>query len=301
MPFEYENCASLATDTIFIKFVQFTPYPTLSPAPVALTASVDATTYKVTDLHAFVPVVLPFFFDSGPISLDIRRGFVSLDGGITMPNATVTGMMPVPEGNHVYDGPFPFGDGTSLESVAGALSLDMVLTDFKANLTLNVQQWVNNTWVWGSDFALAPPASFWPPTPAGAAPPGNYKLQFVLTDNVSLNQICCYIFQFAGANPVACTEYVSASPPLLLPTGWMTPVRVGITSSRGCTSGVCSIVSVTSNNPPGTDAVASGDAVITGALTVKLRAKGGRVYTVTLQCLDALGNLSNKSVSVFVL
>ncbi|HXR35402.1 MAG TPA: hypothetical protein VN754_05605 [Candidatus Binataceae bacterium] len=66
------------------------------------------------------------------------------------------------------------------------------------------------------------------------------------------------------------------------------------------------ITSVSSNEPAGSDAVASGDAVITGNLTVSLRAdrtghdKSGRVYTVTLECTDASDNSSSKAVSVLV-
>jgi len=66
------------------------------------------------------------------------------------------------------------------------------------------------------------------------------------------------------------------------------------------------LTSVSSNEPPGSDAVASGDAVITGNLTVSLRAertghdKGGRVYTATLECTDASGDSSSKAVSVLV-
>ena len=45
--------------------------------------------------------------------------------------------------------------------------------------------------------------------------------------------------------------------------------------------------------------MASGDAVVT-VFTVNLNAQSGNVYTVTLQCEDALGGISTKSVTVSV-
>jgi hypothetical protein len=67
----------------------------------------------------------------------------------------------------------------------------------------------------------------------------------------------------------------------------------------------CNIISVTSNEPPGSDAVATGDALITGNLTLDLRAERlgnglGRVYTITVQCTDASSNSATKTVTVTV-
>ena len=64
---------------------------------------------------------------------------------------------------------------------------------------------------------------------------------------------------------------------------------------------VCRIASVTSNEPVGAD----GDWVITGALSVSLRAErlgggAGRVYTIGVSCTDASGNTSSKTTMVTV-
>jgi hypothetical protein len=63
---------------------------------------------------------------------------------------------------------------------------------------------------------------------------------------------------------------------------------------------------VASNEPAGSDAVANGEAVSTGNLTLNLLAErdgggpNGRVYTITVQCSDAKNNVSSSTVNVVV-
>ena len=80
----------------------------------------------------------------------------------------------------------------------------------------------------------------------------------------------------------------------------MVPVTVTATPSGDCSAIACKIVSVTSN-----ESLAADDVVITGDLTVDLRADrsgngSGRVYTITVQCKDATGNVASKTVTVTV-
>jgi len=60
----------------------------------------------------------------------------------------------------------------------------------------------------------------------------------------------------------------------------------------------CSIIGVTCHQP------ATGDWVITGDLTLDLRARrsGGttRIYTITIECTDASGNSATGTVNVTV-
>jgi hypothetical protein len=95
---------------------------------------------------------------------------------------------------------------------------------------------------------------------------------------------------------------LNASPSILWPPNKkMVPVSVFATISGGCGAASCQIIEVTSNELPDAD----GDWQITGALSLKLRAdrmgKGkGRVYTITVQCIDSAGNSEIKAVTVTV-
>ena len=103
---------------------------------------------------------------------------------------------------------------------------------------------------------------------------------------------------------------VSASPNLLKPPNHrLVPVTVSVSDSDNCDPNpVCSIISVTSNEPD--TGCGSGDKPndiqnING-LTVQLRAercgtgRTGRIYTITVQCTDASGNSSTKTTTVTV-
>ena len=85
------------------------------------------------------------------------------------------------------------------------------------------------------------------------------------------------------------------SPPQLV------AVTVGMSVSDACDGSVrCHITSVASSDP-----VDGADWVITGDLTLNLRAERsnkriGRIYTVTIVCTDAAGNSSTKAVTVTV-
>jgi hypothetical protein len=88
----------------------------------------------------------------------------------------------------------------------------------------------------------------------------------------------------------------------------MVPVTVSVSASDGCSAPVtCQIVSVTSNEP--VSGTGGGDLApdwqITGPLTLLLRAErspkgSGRVYTITVECIDAAGNRSTSTTTVAV-
>ena len=93
---------------------------------------------------------------------------------------------------------------------------------------------------------------------------------------------------------------VKASPSVIDKSNhMMVPVQVFVDATDGCGAVDCRIVSVASNEP------AAGDWEITGALTLNLRAerlgKGdGRIYTITIECTDAAGNVATSTVTVRV-
>jgi hypothetical protein len=73
----------------------------------------------------------------------------------------------------------------------------------------------------------------------------------------------------------------------------------------GDPSPLTTIISVSSNEPAGSDAVANGQAVITGDLALKLKAErngngNGRIYTITVQTTDSYGNIATGTVDVTV-
>ena len=93
---------------------------------------------------------------------------------------------------------------------------------------------------------------------------------------------------------------VNASPSVIDKSNhMMVPVEVSVDATDGCGAVDCRIVSVASNEP-GTNGWE-----ITGPLTVDLRAerlgKGdGRIYTITIECKDAAGNVATSMVTVKV-
>jgi len=97
-------------------------------------------------------------------------------------------------------------------------------------------------------------------------------------------------------------QAATASPSALSPANkQLVPVTIGVPATDACAGSVhCRIVSVTSN-----EAIDATDWRITGDLTLNLRAerskKGtGRIYTITIACVDASGNVSTKTATVTV-
>jgi hypothetical protein len=102
---------------------------------------------------------------------------------------------------------------------------------------------------------------------------------------------------------------VTATPNVLWPVNHkLKAISVGVDVTDICDPGTsCHVTAVTSNEPingPG-DGNAIPDYVITGDLTLSLRAERsgnlvGRVYTIHVECGDAYGNTSTKTVGVTV-
>lgn len=97
-------------------------------------------------------------------------------------------------------------------------------------------------------------------------------------------------------------QSAAATPNVLWPPNHkMVSVNLTVTAADLCSSAACRITGVTSNEPGSTDP----DWLITGPLTVQLRAErtgggDGRIYTLTVECTDAAGNKSTKTVTVTV-
>jgi hypothetical protein len=95
---------------------------------------------------------------------------------------------------------------------------------------------------------------------------------------------------------------VAASPSSLWPpNGKLVDVAVAVAATDTCDPNpVCLLTQITSNEP-----IDAGDAVITGPLSASLTARrlgkgSGRVYTLTVSCSDASGNVSMATTPVVV-
>jgi hypothetical protein len=95
---------------------------------------------------------------------------------------------------------------------------------------------------------------------------------------------------------------VAASPNVLWPpNGKLVPVGVAVAATDTCDPHpVCLLTQIASNEP-----IDAGDALITGPLTASLSARrlgqgSGRVYTLTVKCSDASGNVSTTATAVTV-
>ncbi|MGZ5527752.1 MAG: FG-GAP repeat protein, partial [Limisphaerales bacterium] len=114
-------------------------------------------------------------------------------------------------------------------------------------------------------------------------------------------------YAFTSSQPPISITSASGSPSVLWPPNHkLVPVTISVTTTGG--PATCRIVSVSSNQPiNGTgDGNTSPDWVITGDLTVLLRAeragniKTDRVYTITVDCTDTFGNSARQNVFVTV-
>jgi hypothetical protein len=97
-------------------------------------------------------------------------------------------------------------------------------------------------------------------------------------------------------------QSVTANPSVLSPPNHqMAAVTVSVVASDNCDSSPISrIISITCNEP-----ASPSELVITGNLTANLAAtrnsaSGSRIYTLTVQCTDAAGNSSTRTVAVTV-
>jgi hypothetical protein len=136
--------------------------------------------------------------------------------------------------------------------------------------------------------------------PAGPYPVGTTTVTLTVTDDHGQSSQCTGTVTVTSTSTLTIKSLFAWPSILWPPNNTLVPVRVTARTAGSCSAVTCKIVSVTSNEP-----ITSGDAVITGNLTVKLRASrlgsgSGRVYTITVKCTDAAGNVAMKTVTVTV-
>jgi hypothetical protein len=132
---------------------------------------------------------------------------------------------------------------------------------------------------------------------------GLYRIAFLAIQNTSDFSATGYGLIVDGVT----TNTVSAEPPLAAtpnslwpPNNKMVPVTVGIAKANEHWNLTCKIIGVNSNEP-----VDKGDVVLTGDLTLNLRATRlgvgvGRVYSITVRCTDPKGVYVDLTVTVTV-
>jgi hypothetical protein len=139
-------------------------------------------------------------------------------------------------------------------------------------------------------------------------PKGQNVINLTVTDSSGLSSSDAVIITVFDGTPPLIVSAAATPSTLLQANHQMVPVTVAVSATDNCDpSTTCRIVSVTSNEPEEGlgDGDTSPDWVVTGDLTVSLRAersgKGtGRVYTITVECVDLSGNKSTRTATVAV-
>lgn len=137
---------------------------------------------------------------------------------------------------------------------------------------------------------------------------GSYTVTMTGAD-ASGNQDSCHVVVNAVDNMGPVVSSCTASPSVLWPpNNKMRSVTVSVSAEDNCGGNVvCSIRDVWSNDDDAGDTQHNPDIVVTGPLSVDLRAQrdpndtpDGRVYTVVVDCVDSVGNVSTHTVEVSV-
>ena len=152
------------------------------------------------------------------------------------------------------------------------------------------------TYTWTGSFGTVPGA-----TASVSLPAGTHTITLTVADGHGASASDTLVATVLDrTRPVI--QSATASPSVLSPANkQLVPVTIAVSAADSCAGAVrCRIVSVTSN-----EAIDATDWKITGDLTLTLRAdrskKGtGRVYTMTIACEDASGNVSTTTATVTV-
>jgi hypothetical protein len=158
---------------------------------------------------------------------------------------------------------------------------------------------ISHTWTGAFGTAEGPA-----PT-VGFAGRGHFPVQLQVFDDFGGAADCFSTVDVVDTTPPSIQSAVPSLPVLWPPDNKMVSITIAAAASDICGSVACRITSVSINEPPNSDAVLTGNASITSALTVALRAQrngagNGRTYGITISCTDEAGNSSGTTTPVFV-
>jgi hypothetical protein len=132
-------------------------------------------------------------------------------------------------------------------------------------------------------------------TPSGVSS-SNYSISFVPGT-----------LRIVDTTPPVIVSVTPSTASLWPPNHQMVPVTIAVSATDATGAPACTIESVTSNEPDNGlgDGDTPNDIVITGKLTLELRAErggkgSGRIYTITIRCVDASGNAVTATTTVSV-
>jgi serine protease len=152
------------------------------------------------------------------------------------------------------------------------------------------------TYTWTGSFGTVSGA-----TASVSLPAGTHIITLTVRDGRGASATDTLVIAvFDTTSPVI--QAATALPSVLSPANkQLAPVTIGISATDACGGSIhCRIVSVTSN-----EAIDATDWRITGDLTLDLRAERsnrgtGRIYTITIECVDAAGNVLAPTATVTV-
>jgi len=152
------------------------------------------------------------------------------------------------------------------------------------------------TFTWTGPFGTVSGA-----TASVSLPAGTHVITLTVRDGRGGSSSDVLVVTVVDATPPA-IQSAAATPSVLSPANHQfVAITISVSASDACGGSVrCQITSVASNEPVGGE-----DWIITGDLTLKLRAersnkRSGRIYTITIVCTDPAGNSSAKAVTVTV-
>jgi probable HAF family extracellular repeat protein len=136
---------------------------------------------------------------------------------------------------------------------------------------------------------------------------GTQTITVTVSDSAGNSTVCSTTFTVSDTTPPVIAS-VAANPSVIQQSNHeMIPVVVQVSASDNCDPNpVSRIISITSDEPvTGQGDNTSPDWAITGPLSAEVRAErspkgNGRLYTITVECIDASGNGSISAVTVFV-